>query len=222
VTEEQTTMPGIDKPMPQPTPTRRPSPHSRPEPKPVETESAETESTVPEPAGDAGAATRTRWYRKAKVRLAIALLALAIGVGAVDMVLSLQVDRAAATDQARTAAAQVAQNSMPVVLSYNYTAMAGYPAAAEGRTTGEFRKALANLINTAVLPAATSQQIVTKTTAVATSVVQADPDTVVLLMFINQQTSSKTLTTPQIEGSRIRVTTQRVGGTWLISQFEPV
>lgn len=73
-----------------------------------------------------------------------------------------------------------------------------------------------------MLPAAKAQQIVTKTEVAASSMVSAQDAKVVLLMFINRTTTSTSLAQPKLEGSRIRVTMQHSGETWLISQPDPV
>jgi Mce-associated membrane protein len=172
--------------------------------------------------GDVRRTPTRRWYRRRIGFVAIVLLIAVVGLAAVDVVLRSRVSGEAAINHARSQAVATAKTEVPAVLSYSYRDLSSYPATAESRTTGTFKTALTTLINTAVLPAAMKKHIVTSTTITATSVVHTTSHTVVLLMFIDQQTTSTSLKTPQLEGSRVRVVMSRVGTRWLISQFQPV
>jgi Mce-associated membrane protein len=205
---------------------RRPSPKPRTDgPEPEEEEStvdavdtvddAETEADETEPA-------KRPWFRRRLGVLALVAAVVLVAIASVDVVLYLRSDDATATADARTAATNAAQQDVPAVLSYGYAALNDYPAVAKSKTTGDFQAALGALIEQSVVPAAKDQQIVTKSEVAASSVVSAATDKVVLLMFINQTTTSKSLTQPKLEGSRVRVTMQQVNGSWLISQLDPV
>jgi Mce-associated membrane protein len=162
------------------------------------------------------------WIRTPAALALIVLAVLVIAAGVVDLMIGPSKTTQGTFTKERTAAVITAKAAVPAVLSYDYRKIAGYPAAAESRTTGEFKTSLTKLINTAVLPAAQTKHIVTSTVITATSVVQASSHTVVLLIFIDQQTTSTTLKSPQVQGSRVRVVMQRVGTRWLIAQFQPV
>lgn len=53
----------------------------------------------------------------------------------------------------------------------------------------------------------------------ASSVVRATPTDVVALMYVTQNTRSKTQTEPKVTGSRLRVNLAFVGGHWLVSEL---
>ncbi|MFD2473566.1 hypothetical protein [Amycolatopsis silviterrae] len=209
---------------------RKPSPHPRdvdldeadePSDGPVsekDAESPEEEDDVAEP--DAGDRPR-KWYERLPLA-ALVVAALIVGLGAADIVLFNRANDTAATDQARADATKAAQQAVPAVLSYNPGSLDGYASEAKSKTTGEFQAALGSLIEQSVLPAAKQQQISTKAQVTASSVVSAESGKVVLLMYVNQTTTSTKLAQPALEGSRLRVTMQRPGDVWLISHLDPV
>jgi Mce-associated membrane protein len=190
---------------------------------PANHEVAETE----EPRAAAAApsdpvASPNAWYLRRQGQLAVLGLLLLLGVAVTDAILRQRADTARELNNARAAAVSSAKQSVPAVLSYDYHDLAGYPERAQSKTTGDFKQALTTLISSAVVPAAAQKQIVTSTKVVAASVVQARAGSVVLLLFIDQRTTSTAHKAEQIEGSRVRVTMKKVGHPWLISQFQPV
>jgi Mce-associated membrane protein len=50
----------------------------------------------------------------------------------------------------------------------------------------------------------------------------AQPDHVVALVFLNQTTSSTQLPSPEIAESRVRLELTKVGGQWLVSDLAPL
>lgn len=67
---------------------------------------------------------------------------------------------------------------------------------------------------------ATENKAVVAAEVAATSVVDADPDRVVVLMFVNQTTTSSRLERPQVDQNRVELTLVRTGGKWLVSQVK--
>ncbi|MGH3558044.1 MAG: twin-arginine translocation pathway signal, partial [Mycobacterium sp.] len=63
-----------------------------------------------------------------------------------------------------------------------------------------------------------------KTTAavVTGSVSELHPDSAVVLLFVNQSTTSKDTPDPSISASSVQVTLTKADGKWLISKFDPV
>jgi Mce-associated membrane protein len=68
-----------------------------------------------------------------------------------------------------------------------------------------------------VRPTAEEVKAVVKAEVVASSVVRASQDRVVVLLFVNQTTTSTRVEGPQVDLNRVRMTLTRVGGDWKVS-----
>jgi Mce-associated membrane protein len=123
---------------------------------------------------------------------------------------------------AESAATAAANDSIPLLLSYNYVDLDRYAARATSKTTGPFADDLNKLLDTQVLPAARAKNIATQTTVQATSTVTASAETAVLLMFIDQTTRTADAAAPKIEGARLQITMTNQNGSWLISGLKPI
>jgi len=123
---------------------------------------------------------------------------------------------------AETAAEAAANESIPLVLSYNYVDLDRYAARATSKTTGPFAVDLKKLLDTQVLPAARAKNIATQTSVQGTATVTASANTVVLLMFIDQTTRMADAAAPKIEGARLQVTMTNQNDSWLISGLKPI
>lgn len=145
-----------------------------------------------------------------------------LGLCAATFLLYQRVDQASDVDAARQSAMDAARTGLPRLLSYDYHTLDKDLAGARAGTTGAFRDQFAELTTKVVAPAAQQQQIVTKTTVTGASVVSADPDRVVLLVFLDQVTQTKADPSSRIDGARVRVTLQRQDGQWLVSELTPV
>jgi len=126
------------------------------------------------------------------------------------------------TQVAETAAKAAANDSIPLVLSYNYLDLDRYAARATSKTTGPFADDLKKLLDTQVLPAARAKSIATQTTVQGTATATASAHTVVLLMFIDQTTRMADIAAPKIEGARLEVTMTNQDGRWLVSGLKPI
>jgi Mce-associated membrane protein len=127
-----------------------------------------------------------------------------------------------ALDAARTSASDAARTRLPQVLSYDYRTLDKDLANARAGTTGDFHDQFSELTTKVVGPAAAQQQIVTRTTVAASSVVSADPDQVVLLVFLDQVTQTKADPSSRVDGARVRAILRRQDGQWLVSELTPV
>lgn len=154
------------------------------------------------------------------------LIALAVVVGVAlctaNFLLYQQQAQAAALGSARDSAAEAANVRVPQLLSYDYRTLDHDLEAARSGTTGTFHDEFATLTTKVVEPAAKDQQIVTKTTVTGSSVVSAQPQQVVLLVFLNQVTRTKADKESRVDGARVRVTLARAGDQWLVSALTPV
>lgn len=145
-------------------------------------------------------------------------------LGVVVVVLGLAVgglwwldQRNSRTAIARDAALQVAREQVVPVLSYDFHHVDADVQRAGAALTGQFREEFLAEANQTTVPAAREQQIVTQATVIAASVVRADPDQVVVLLFVNQNTRSSQSETVQLSAHRIQLTMSRVDQRWLIS-----
>ena len=145
-----------------------------------------------------------------------------IGLGASTFLLYQRVEQASEVDSARQTAIEAARTRLPQLLSYDFHTLDRDLSGARAGTTGAFRDQFAELTTKVVAPAAQQQQIVTKTTVAGTSVVSADADRVVLLVFLDQVTQTKADPSSRIDGARVRATLQRQDGQWLVSALTPV
>ena len=78
-----------------------------------------------------------------------------------------------------------------------------------------------SLINDVVIPGAKQQQISAVATVPKAGSVSADPSHAVVLVFVNQ-TVVVGRDAPSSTASSVRVTLDKVGDKWLISEFTPV
>jgi Mce-associated membrane protein len=149
-------------------------------------------------------------------------VAAVVGLCAATFLLYQRVEQASEVDAARQSAIDAARTRLPQLLSYDYHTLDKDLAGARAGTTGAFHDQFAELTTKVVAPAALQQQIVTRTTVVGTSVVSAEPDRVVLLVFLDQVTQTKADPSAQLDGARVRATLQRQDGQWLVSELTPV
>lgn len=124
-------------------------------------------------------------------------------------------------DQQSTAAASqalaAAQADAKLLLSYNYQRIDADIAAAQKVTTGSFRAEYTKTATTAVKPLALQNKVVVIADVRAAAVQSASPNQVVVLLFVNQATTSTKITGQKIDQNRVRMTMVKQGGTWLIS-----
>jgi Mce-associated membrane protein len=145
-----------------------------------------------------------------------------LGLCAAIFLLYQRVEQASDVDAARQSAIDAARTRLPQLLSYDFHSLDKDLAGGRAATTGTFRDKYVELTTKVVAPAAQQQQIVTKTTVAGASVVSAEPDRVVLLVFLDQVTQTKADPSSRIEGARVRTTLQRQDGQWLVSDLTPV
>lgn len=122
----------------------------------------------------------------------------------------------------RNAATAAAKADLVAMLSYDYQTVDRELPAAAARLTGAFKTDWDALVTKVVIPDAKAQRTATSATVADSAVESADPDQVVLLMFVNQTTRSQARPTPLISGSRVRVTMRRSGDRWLCAGVVPI
>ena len=151
------------------------------------------------------------------------LLVVVAGLVAVALVLTalLLAVRARSEDrveQARTAALAAAETHAVDLLSYDYRHLDRDFARAGKALTGSFADDYATTTETVVRPTALEVKAVVTAEVAASSVVRASQNQVVVLLFVNQTTTSTRVEGPKVDLNRVRLTLTRVDGDWLVSK----
>ncbi|AVH59077.1 MULTISPECIES: hypothetical protein [Streptomyces] len=130
-------------------------------------------------------------------------------------------------EQARGQALAAARQAAPVVLSYDYRHLNRDFTAARARLTGHFHDEYRKTTSTVVGPTARKYHGVVKATvahptdgAPAASVTSASPDRAVVLLFINQVTTSTQVPGSRVDLNRVRMTLTRTSDGWKVSAVD--
>jgi len=150
------------------------------------------------------------------------LLLLVAGVVALALVLTAAAVTVKArgedrTERARTEAVAAAESRAVDLLSYDYRHLDRDFGRAEKGLTGQFARDYAHTTDSVVRPTAEEVHAVVKAEVVSSSVVRAAQNKVVVLLFVNQTTTSTRVQGPQVDLNRVRMTLVRVGDDWKIS-----
>ncbi|MEU7550856.1 hypothetical protein AB0B01_00600 [Streptomyces sp. NPDC044571] len=180
------------------------------------------EPAAPEPADTTPAKpARSRPRRLTALLSIVVLLALAA-----TTTLAWKYREAERTTEARAAALTAARTAAPVILSYDYRHLDRDFAAARGHLTGPFRDQYSKTTETVVAPTAKTYSgvvkaaIATGDAAPAASVISASPNKAVVLLFMNQLTTSTQIATPRLDLNRVRMTLVRTPQGWKVSAVD--
>ncbi|GGT71684.1 MULTISPECIES: hypothetical protein [Streptomyces] len=161
--------------------------------------------------------------------LGAVLAALVVLAVAATATLGLRYREADRTAAARTAALAEARKAAPAILSYDYRHLDRDFAAARAHLTGPFLDEYGKTTSTVVAPTARTYHGVVKATvakpptgdaAPAASVVSASPEKVVVLLFMNQVTTSTQVATPRLDLNRVRMTLVHTPQGWKVSAVD--
>ena len=122
---------------------------------------------------------------------------------------------------ARIESVAAAKDSTIALLSYKSDTVERDLEAAKSRLTGAFKESYSHLINDVVIPGAKQKRISAVATVPAAGAVSATGNHAVVLLFVDQ-TVNVGNDPPTDTASAVRVTLDRRGDRWLISQFEPI
>lgn len=122
---------------------------------------------------------------------------------------------------ARIESVQAAKDSTVALLSYQPDTVDKDLGAARDLLTGQFRDSYASLTHDVVIPGAKQKHISAVATVPAAASVSASPDHAVVLAFVNQ-TVVVGADAPTSTASSVRMTMEKSGGRWLISEFDPI
>ncbi|MEU4412043.1 h domain protein [Nocardia salmonicida] len=126
------------------------------------------------------------------------------------------------TEQARADAMTTASRTVSAMFTYEpATVDTELPRAADNLTES-FRAEYLTLIQQAIAPGAKEKQLTVKATTQAEGIVSADPEKAVVLLYLNQLTTSKDSPEGTTSGSRVRVSLDKADNRWLVAQVTPV
>jgi Mce-associated membrane protein len=121
---------------------------------------------------------------------------------------------------AQREAVLVATDRVVPLLSYNWSTIDQQVASNKDALDAVFLGKYENLIRDSVAPAAKAKGLSIETQVVGASVVSGDTNAVVALLFLNQQVEGNA-GSPQLTGSRVKVSLVHRGAKWLISGLDP-
>ncbi|WP_328976072.1 hypothetical protein [Streptomyces canus] len=183
------------------------------------------EEDAPQQEGEPGPATPTRHGRRRLLTTTLCVLLVAGLVAAA--LLGWRYWEGARAEQARGQALAAARQAAPVVLSYDYRHLDRDFAAARARLTGHFRDEYRKTTTAVVGPTARKYHGVVKATVAAptggspaASVISASADRAVVLLFVNQVTTSTQVSGSRVDLNRVRMTLTRTSDGWRVNAVD--
>jgi Mce-associated membrane protein len=166
-----------------------------------------------------------RSARMVRSRLGAVLLA-AVLVASAGVAAWLYFEQYRPDQETNTAAASVAldaaKNGTVALLSYSPESLDKDFEAAKSHLTGDFLSYYTQFTEQIVTPAAKQKSVKTSAAVVRAAVSELHPDSAVVLVFINQTTTSKENPDGSFAASAVKVGLKKINDTWLISSFDPV
>ena len=123
---------------------------------------------------------------------------------------------------ASAVALDAAKNGTVSLLSYSPESLDKDFANAKSHLTGDFLSYYTQFTEQIVTPAAKQKSVKTSAAVVRAAVSELHPDSAAVLVFINQNTTSKENPDGAFAASAVKVGLKKINDTWLISSFDPV
>jgi Mce-associated membrane protein len=124
-------------------------------------------------------------------------------------------------DAAAQRAIRAASDGAVAVLSYSSDSLDRDFADAKSHLTGEFLAYYDKFTNEIVAPAVRGKHLTQTAAVVRAAVSELHPDSAVVLVFLNETTTTKDKAQPLTTPSSVRITLAKVNGSWLISKLDP-
>ena len=115
-----------------------------------------------------------------------------------------------------------ARDGTVALLSYKPDTLNQDFAAAKSHLTGDFLNYYDQFTKEVVTPAAQTKGVTTTAQVAGAAVSELNPDKAVVLVFIDQATTSKERPDPAMASSSAKVSLAKVHGDWLITKFDPL
>ena len=206
---------------------------SEPEPLPDGTEitledpESPTDSTEVPSTGEAranGMAFISRMARRCLAQwrsvLLAALTITAIGLAVIVFLFYYRPDRLI-DDTAARRAIKAASDGAVATVSYSSDTMDRDFANAKSHLTGDFLTYYDKFTKEIVAPTVRQKQIAQTATVIRAAVSELHPNSAIVLVFLNETTTSKDKREPLTTPSSVRITLTKVDGSWLISRLDP-
>jgi Mce-associated membrane protein len=219
VAEEPTKPVEADEPA-EPTASAEPADEPAEEP----TGAVATEEPAEKPADEPAitAPSEAAGLRSRRMLVPAVLAALALGSAIAVGVLGWQAYSDARAQRAQTAALDAAKTGTVQVLSYDSKTLDADLARSRTLISGAFAAKFEELAGSVIEPAVKQQNLGTKATVARSAVIDAQPDQVRALLFVNQTTTVGSDPAPHTASNQVRVTMTWTDGHWLISDMQPL
>ena len=152
--------------------------------------------------------------------LLTALVVAAVGLAAGVFFLQYRPDRRI-DDAAAHQAIQAASDGAVASLSYSSDSLEHDFANAKLHLTGDFLAYYTKFTGQIVAPVVQQKHLTQKAVVVRAAVSELHPTSAVVLVFLNESTTSVDKPQPLITPSSVRITLMKVNGSWLISKLDP-
>src|ERR1700761_740855 len=144
----------------------------------------------------------------------------AVGLAACLFVLQYRPDRQI-DDAAARRAIQEASDGAVATLSYSSESIDRDVARARSHLTGEFLAYYDKFTKNVVMPTVKEKHLTQTATVIRAAVSELHPHSAVVLVFLNETTTSNDKRDPLKTPSSVRITLTKVSGSWLISKLDP-
>jgi Mce-associated membrane protein len=125
-------------------------------------------------------------------------------------------------DAARATVMEAASTGTTSLLSYSPQTLDKDFATAKTHLTGDFLNYYTQFTHDIVTPAAKEKSVKTSAAIVQSALAEMHPDSAVVLVYLNQTTTSQENPDGSFTASSVKVGMKKVGNDWLISSFDPV
>ncbi|MCP2279828.1 h domain protein [Nocardia amikacinitolerans] len=125
-------------------------------------------------------------------------------------------------ERARQDAVTAADRAVTAMFSYDFAGVDTELPKAADNLSADFREDYLKLITQAIAPGAKEKQLTVKATTQASGVVSADREHAVVMLYLNQVTTSKESPQGTTTGSRVRVTLDKTDDRWLVDAVTPI
>ncbi|MDT5339236.1 MAG: Mce-associated rane protein [Mycobacterium sp.] len=167
----------------------------------------------------------SQWIRRSPAKVGIAVLVM-LAVASVALATWMYVLQYRSDQQidpaAEKAVLTAATEGSVALLSYSPDSIDRDLATANSHLTGEFLTYYRQFTDEIVRPAAKQKSIKSSATIARAAISEMHTDSAVVLLFVNQTSTSSDRPEPSLLASSVLVTLTNVDGNWLIAKFEPV
>jgi Mce-associated membrane protein len=122
----------------------------------------------------------------------------------------------------RRSVASAASDGTTALLSYSADSLDNDFAAARSHLAGDFLSYYDQFSQQSVAPVAKQKSMKTTAKVTGAAVSELHPDSAVVLVFVDQVTTTKDNPQPSVAVTTVLVRMSRINGNWLITKFTPV